>query len=167
MEYLISDTQTVAGQIPPRALSPARLAAEREGVFLVGIGGFPPEGSPLDGAEPQLLAETPGGNLYALTIHAVPLGSQLEWKAFASYTVAWKNAHPSDPSAAFADALPGPSAFSDGQEYPGNEDGARILGDGGKGTITLHNLFGDEITYKKLSQTPAFVWTAGDFSYAP
>jgi hypothetical protein len=174
IEYVVSDTQTVAGAIPPRAISPSRLAAEREGVFLVGLGGFPAEGSPLDGVEPRLVDagtngdRVAGDGVYTITIPDVPLGGVVEWKAFASYTPAWKASHPTDAAAAFADLPPGPSAFSDGQEYPGNEDGVRVLGDlDGDGVIRLRNLFGDETTYKKLSTTEPFLWVVEDFSYAP
>ncbi len=174
LEVRVSASETVAGATPARALSPARLAAEREGIFVVGVGGFPPEGSPLAGAEPRLHDDGQGGDaaaadgVYSLTIPGVALGSTLAWKAFAPYTVAWKNAHPGDASAAFADATPGPAAFSDGQEFPGNENGVRVLGDpDGDGRVHGRALFGDETTYKKLTMTPAFVWLVGDFSYAP
>jgi hypothetical protein len=184
ISYLISNGATVAGQLPPRALSPQRLATEREGVFLRGatvsldgtmtgssdpvtmqLDGFPPDGTPLDGPEPQLVASgTP--NTYIMTVRGIPLGTSIEWKGFASYTVAWKQSHPSDASAQFADALPGPSAYQDGQEYPGNEDGARILGQpDGSGVVHLKVLFGDEITYKKLTNHPAFVWVVGDWAW--
>ena len=174
VEVQVSTTQTVAGSVPPRALSVARVQAEREGLFLVGIGGFPAEGSPLTGAEPQLKDDglngdkTAGDGVYSLRLAGVTLGSTLEWKVFASYTVAWKTAHPDDGSAAFADSAPGPSAFSDGQEFPGNENGARILTHvDGDGVVRLRHLFGDETTYKKLTMTPAFIWATGDFIYAP
>src|SRR5262249_48910721 len=184
ISYLISQGATVAGQIPPRALSPQRLAAEREGVFIRGatvsldgtvtgtsdpvtmqLDGFPPDGTPLDGAEPQL---GPQGapNTFVIRIRDVPLGTSIEWKAFASYTVAWKLAHPGDAPAQFADATPGPSAYQDGQEYPGNENSARILGQpDGSGVVHLRNLFGDEISYKKLTGHPAFVWVVGDWAW--
>jgi hypothetical protein len=153
----------VAGQIPPRVLDPARLDAEREGVFLRGtvvsadgqtldpaspvtmaLGGFPPEGMPLDGPEPMLRDDGQGGDrqagdrVYTLRIPGVPLGTAIEWKAFASYTVAYKNANPDDTAAAFADGTPGPSAYNDGQEYPGNENAVRILGDrNGDGVVVI------------------------------
>jgi hypothetical protein len=184
ISYLVSNGATVAGQLPPRAISPQRLAAEREGVFLRGatlsldgtmtgtldpvtmqLGGFPPDGAPLDTPSPQLTA-TGTGNEYSITIRGVPLGTVIEWKALASYTVAWKDAHPNDPNAQFADARPGPSAWQDGQEYPGNENGARILGQpDGSGVIHLKNLFGDETTYKKLTNHPAFIWVVGDWAW--
>ena len=105
LEILISDTQTAWGSVPARALAPARLDAEREGVFVVGVGGFPPEGSPLGGVEPQALDDgtrgdrVAGDRVYTLAVRDVPLGQALEWKAFAPYTVAWKNAHPQDAAA--------------------------------------------------------------------
>lgn len=172
LEVLVSDVQTVNGRVPPRALSTARLNAEREGLFIVGVGGFPAEGAPLGGVEPRLSDDGSGADrvagdgIYTLLIEDVPLGSTLEWKSFASYTTAWKQGHPSDAAAAFADALPGPSAFSDGQEFPGNENGVRVLGATG-GVLRIRCLFGDETTYKKLTMTKAFVWAARDFAYAP
>jgi hypothetical protein len=185
ISYLIGQS-TVAGQVPPRALTPQRLAQEREGVFLRGatvssdgltvgtndpvtmqLDGFPPDGTPLDGVEPQLTANGTA-NTYAIRIRDVPLGTSIEWKAFASYTVAWKQAHPGDAAAQFADPAPGPSAYQDGQEFPGNEDGARILGQpDGSGVVHLHVLFGDEVTYKKLTNHPAFVWVVGDWTWRP
>jgi hypothetical protein len=168
LEVLLSDTATVAGAVPPRALSPSRLDAEREGLFLVGVGGFPAEGSPLNGAEPALELVSSSPRIYRLVIQDVPLGTQLEWKLFASYTVAWKQAHPQDAAAAFADALAGPSAFSDGQEFPGNENGARIVADlDGDGVVVIRHLFGDETTYKKLSTSPAFLWVAEEHDRDP
>jgi hypothetical protein len=184
LSYLVSQSATVAGEVPPRLLSPTRLAMEREGIFIrgatvsldgtmIGVGdpvtmqldGFPPDGSPLDGPEPQLLPG-PQPNTYVLRIRDVPLGTTIEWKIFASYTVAWKESHPNDPAAQFADPIPGPSAYQDGQEYPGNENAARILGQpDNSGVVHLRNLFGDEITYKKLTNHPAFVWVVGDWSW--
>jgi hypothetical protein len=106
--------------------------------------------------------------VYTLAVRDVPLGTTLEWKAFAPYTVAWKNAHPQDAAAAFADATPGPSAFSDGQEYPGNENGARVIADlDGDGAVRVRTLFGDETGYKKLSRSPAFLWFAEEVAFAP
>src|SRR5204863_228781 len=107
LKYTVSSTTPVAGQLPPRALDPSRLAAEREGVFILGaavsadgmtqdpqnpasttLGGFPAEGAPLDGAEPELDAD--GNNVYSIRIPGVPLGTTIEWKAFASYTTSYK-----------------------------------------------------------------------------
>ena len=96
----------------------------------------------------------------------MPLGSYLLWKSFASYTVAFKNQNPGNLSAAFADATPGPSVFADGQEYPGNENGVRILGDrDGDGVVRITCLFGDEITYKKFTNAPVFVWAVDNVSW--
>jgi hypothetical protein len=182
--YTVSSTTTVAGQLPPRALDPSKLASEREGVFILGaavstdgmtqdpqnpvtmtLGGFPAEGAPLDGAEPQLM---PSGGVYTIRIPAVPLGTTIEWKGFAPYTVAYKNANPGDSAAAFADATPGPSAYGDGQEYPGNENAVRVLGDqNGDGVVTVNVLFGDETSYKKFTMKPAFRWITDDVSWVP
>jgi hypothetical protein len=190
--YYVSNTTPVAGGIPPRALDPARLDAEREGIFLRGttvsadgtmqgdpgdpvnqaLGGFPPEGAPLDGPEPQLFDDgshgdaMAGDRVYTLVVPGVPLGTAIEWKAFAPFTVAWKQGHPNDSAAAFADATPGPSAYGDGQEYPGNENAVRILGDkNGDGRVVINVLFGDETSYKKFTMKPAFRWITDDVSW--
>lgn len=194
LTYRVSQSDTVAGIIPPRALSSATLASQREGLFLLGctvsvdgltkgspsdpvniqLGNFPPEGSPLAGIEPQLLDNgvapdaKAGDSVFAIRVKGVPLGSSLQWKAFAPYTVSYKSTNPGDASAAFADASPGPSVFSDGQEFPGNENAVRILGDkNGDGVVYLHNLFGDEITYKKFTNQPPFVWVVDDHTWVP
>jgi hypothetical protein len=192
--YRVSQSDTAAGIIPPRAISTTTLSAQREGVFLLGctvsvdgatkgaptdpvniqLGNFPPEGSPLTGVEPQLLDNgaapdlKAGDSVFTIRVKDVPLGSSLQWKAFAPYTVSYKNANPGDASAAFADASPGPSVFSDGQEYPGNENAVRILGDkNGDGVVFIHNLFGDEITYKKITNQAPFVWVVDDHTWVP
>jgi len=194
LTYKVSSSDTVAGKIPARAISPATLAAQREGVFMLGcsvstdgltkgdpksplnvqMGYFPPEGQPLNGAEPQLKDDgqgddaAAGDGVFTIRIKGVPLGTSLQWKAFAPYTVAYKNANPGDAQAAFADALPGPSVFSDGQEYPGNENAIRILGDrNGDGVVRIQSLFGDESTYKKFTDTPPFVWVVDDIKWTP
>jgi len=106
--------------------------------------------------------------VFTIRIKGVPLGTSLQWKAFAPYTGAYKNANPGDAQASFADALPGPSVFSDGQEFPGNENAIRILGDrDGDGVVRIENLFGDETTYKKFTNTPPFVWTVDDVKWTP
>jgi hypothetical protein len=183
--YKVSQSDTVAGIIPPRAISPATLAAEREGIFMLGctvsvdgmtkgapgdpinvqMGNFPPEGQPLTGLEPQLLDNgvapdaKAGDSIFSIRIKGVPLGTSLLWKAFASYKQG---------KSAFADAAPGPSVFSDGQEFPGNENAVRILGDrNGDGVVVIHNLFGAETTHKKLTNTPPFVWVVDDHAWLP
>ncbi|HEY1099776.1 MAG TPA: hypothetical protein VGF99_12655, partial [Myxococcota bacterium] len=66
------------------------------------------------------------------------------------------------PGAAFADAPRGPSAFSDGQEFPGNDNAVFIVGDDdGDGTVTIDCLFGDEITFKRKTGFPAFHFALG------
>jgi hypothetical protein len=192
--YRISASDTAAGQIPARAISPATLSTQREGVFLRGstvstdgkakgpptdpinvqLGGFPPEGQPLTGPDPQLLDDgqgadaKPGDDVYSLRIKGVPLGTSLLWKAFASYSVAYKAANPTDPQAAFADPTLGPAVFSDGQEFPGNENAARILSDrDGDGVVRIHCLFGDETSYKKFTDDPPFAWIIDDVTWTP
>jgi hypothetical protein len=189
ISYLISTSNTVNGLIPPRAISPLTLSTQREGVFILGsavstdgtmvssstdpvtmqLGGFPPEGAPITGPVPALQPDSSlGSGWYTITVTGVPLGTTVEWKAFASYSVAYKNANPGDPAAAFANAAPGPSAFADGQEYPGNEDGLRVIGDlDGDGKVAVQVLFGDETTYKKLTGHSAFVWTTDSFTWTP
>jgi Big-like domain-containing protein len=190
IEYVISDSTKVAGMVPSRAISVAELAQSREGVFILGarsapdnspvpgmdppvndaLGGFGVEGQPTAGlAKPLKDSGVPpdlsgGDGVYAIKIPAVPLGTAIIWKAFASYSVQYHQMRPDDPNAAFADALPGPSVFGDGQEYPGNENGALILDDGSSdGVVRIRCLFGDEITYKKHTMGPAYVWIADDF----
>jgi len=194
LTYRISGSDTVAGKIPARAISPTTLAAQREGVFMLGctvstdgklkgdpqsavnvqMGYFPPEGQPLTGVEPQLKDDgqgddaKAGDDIYTIRIKGVPLGTSVQWKVFAPFTVAYKNANPGDAQAAFADSTPGPSVFSDGQEYPGNENGIRILGDkNGDGVVRINNLFGNETTYKKLTDNPPFVWVVDDVKWVP
>ena len=182
--YTVSGNKTVAGKVPPKALDPATLAQSREGVFILGstvsndgktkgdpktdqvtkqLGGFPPVGSPLSGPEPQLLDDglkddkQASDNIYTISIKGVPLGTNLQWKAFASFK-----------AGAFSDATPGPAVYSDGAEYPGNENGVRVMGDlDGDGVVRINNLLGDEITYKKGTDTPPFVWTVGDYQWKP
>jgi hypothetical protein len=189
LSYQISDTQGVVGVgpggsagVPARALSPSAFAQQREGVFLKGtalndagsaplashpftsaLGGFPPDGSPLTGVEPQLKDDgqngdaVAGDNIYTIKISGVPLGSTLSWKAFASFTTSFAAANPSFPGAAFADAPLGPSVFGDGQEYPGNDNAVFLVADlDGDGKIFIDNLFGDEITFKRKTGFPAF-----------
>lgn len=188
LEVRVSDGVAVAGQIPARALSPAAIAESREGVFVLGarasddgepvpgrggavndtLGGFPAEGQPLDGIEPRLSDDGTAGDrvagdgVYSVLVPRVPLGTTLLWKAFAPYTPAYRD-RSGDRSAAFADATPGPSAFSDGQEYPGNDNGVVVLDEGASaGVVRVQAVFGDEVTYKKFAGGPAFVWAAGD-----
>lgn len=187
--YQISDTQGVVGVgaggaagVPARALSPSSFDQQREGLFVLGtalaesgsgpitshpftlaLGGFPEEGSPLDGIEPELHDDGSAGdatandNIYTVLINDVPLGSTLSWKAFASFTTSFGSANPGFPGAAFADAARGPSAFQDGQEYPGNDNAVLLVADAdGDGKINIENLFGDEITFKRKTGFPAF-----------
>jgi hypothetical protein len=189
LSYQISDTQGVVGVgaggalgVPGRALSPSSFDQQREGLFVLGtalsetgsgpiashpftvaLGGFPAEGSPLDGVEPELLDDGTDGdvaandNIYTVVISGVPLGSTLSWKAFASFTTSFAAANPSFPGAAFADATRGPSVFGDGQEFPGNDNAVLLIADAdGDGRITIENLFGDEITFKRKTGFPAF-----------
>jgi hypothetical protein len=132
------------------------------------LGGFPREGQPLDGIEPRLHDDgttgdrVAGDGIYSVLVPRVPLGTTLLWKAFAPYTTGYRD-RSGDRAAAFADATPGPSAFSDGQEYPGNENGVIVLDEGATaGVVRIQAVFGDEVTYKKFSAGPAFVWAAGD-----
>lgn len=183
LTYLISTNATVVGTQPGRALSPAQLDEQREGVFVLGtaltedgsqpvashpftqaLGGFPSEdeGGTLEGVEEQLKDdgtqgdEAAGDRVYTLRVPGVPLGSTLSWKAIASYSTAYRDAS-GDPFAAFADAQPGPFNFSDGQEFPGNDDAAYLVADlDGDGKIHLENLYGDEITFKRKTGSPAF-----------
>lgn len=189
LTYQISDTQGVVGVgaggsagVPARALSPSTFSQQREGVFLLGaalndagsaplathpftaaLGGFPAEGAPLDGVEPELKDDgqngdlVAGDNIYTLKVSGVPLGSTLSWKAFASFTTSFAQQNPSFPGAAFADAPRGPSVFGDGQEYPGNDNAVLLVADSdGDGKIVVDNLFGDEITFKRKTGFPAF-----------
>lgn len=189
LTYQVSDTAGVLGvgpggtpASPARALSPSTLQQQREGLFILGtalddsgaspiashpatlaLGGFPDEGAPLDGVEPQLRDDGTEGdvlandNIFTLRIPDVPLGSTVSWKAFASFTTAFGQQNPQVPGAAFADASPGPSVFSDGQEYPGNDNAVLLVADAdGDGVIHIDNLFGDEITFKRTTGRPAF-----------
>jgi len=191
IRYLISATAQVVGvgqggaaATPARAISPSQLTSQREGVFILGtalsqdgsmpvtdspvtmtLGGFPTEGSPLDGAEPQLKDDGTNGDMtandndFTIVVSNVPLGTVLSYKAFASYSVAYQMANPNDPLAAFADATPGPRVFGDGQEYPGNDNAAWILADeNGDGRVVLDNLYGDEITFKRKTGFRPFAW---------
>lgn len=191
LTYRVSGSDQVGGMIPARAITPQDVLDQREGIFVLGstatpdggkiepadaitkqLGTFPPEGQPTAGLAKQLADNgqngdiTAGDAVYAIRLKDVPLGTTILWKAFASYTVAYKNANPENLSAAFADATPGPAVFGDGQEYPGNENGVRILGDSdGDGVVRIDCLFGDEVTYKKFTNAPVFVWTVGDVSW--
>ncbi|MEW5852748.1 MAG: Ig-like domain-containing protein [Myxococcota bacterium] len=195
LRYVISNTAAVVGVgsggaagIPARAISPQRLASEREGVFIKGtaltengaspvtdhavtqtLGGFPEEGSPLDGAEPGLRDDGQSGdatandNIFTITIPNVPLGSVLSYKAFASYSTSYRDSS-GDPLASFADATPGPFVFADGQEYPGHDNGAWILADeNGDGRVVLENLFGDEVTFKRKTGFRPFAWVTDEW----
>jgi hypothetical protein len=194
LTYLISDTAGVVGvgaggaaAPPARALSPSTLAQQREGVFVLGtalsrdgrttvashpftaaLGGFPADGAPLAGVEPQLKDDgtqgdaVAGDNVYSLRIDDVPVGSTLSWKAFASFSSAFGAANPGFPGASFADAPSGPSVFGDGQEYPGNDNAVFIVGDDdGDGVVRVECLFGDEITFKRKTGFPAFHMAIG------
>lgn len=191
LTYKISRTEKVAGVVPSRALSLSELNDQREGVFILGtvsnsggtksselpdltsqLGTFPPEGQPTAGLAQALLDDGQNGDIqagdgvYSIRIENVPLGTYFLWKGFASFSVEYKNSHPSNLSAAFADDLAGPSIFSDGQEYPGNENGVRIVSDpDDDGAIYVNCLFGDEITYKKFTDSPIFKLAVGDTSW--
>ena len=141
----------------------------------VQLGTFPAEESPLTGIDPQLKDDGQGAdakagdNVYTIRIKGVPLGTSIIYKAFAPYTVACKSTPTCTgyAQAAFADATPGPAAFSDGQEFPGNENAVRILGDrDGDGVVRIDNLFGDETTYKKFTNKAPFVWVVDDVKWA-
>lgn len=189
LEVAISKSTEVGGRVPSRALSLAELSESREGVFVLGaraqvdhrpapgrdgpvndaLFGFPLEGQPLDGIEPKLedngvgADRVAGDGVYSILVPNVPLGTTLLWKAFAPYSVRYRDQNPADRAAVYADLLPGPSAFADGQEYPGNENGAVILDEGAEpGTLRLRALFGDELTYKKSSGGPAYFWAYRD-----
>ena len=189
LTYTISDSIGVVGvgaggaaSPPSRALSPATVSQQREGVFVLGtalsqngatqianhpfttaLGGFPADGAPLTGVEPELRDDGSNGdrtardNVYTVRIPGVPVGSTLSWKSFASFTTAFASSNPTFPGAAFADAARGPAAFGDGQEYPGNDNAVFIVGDDdGDGVVTVDCLFGDEITFKRKTGFPAF-----------
>jgi len=189
LEVVASTTIAVAGQVPSRAIDLGTLSGEREGLFVLGaragadlapvsgtsgpindtLRGFPPEGLPLDGIEPKLRDDgnapdrAAGDGIFTVLIPRVPLGTTFLWKAFAPFSVGYRDANPSDDAAAFADAVPGPSAFADGQEFPGNENGVVILDEGQTpGLVRVRALFGDEVSYKKFSGREAYVWLAGD-----
>ncbi|MFO0725673.1 MAG: choice-of-anchor X domain-containing protein [Myxococcota bacterium] len=189
LEVIASSTIAVAGQVPARSLSLGTLTDQREGVFVLGaraaadllpspgqsgpindtLHGFPAEGLPLDGIEPKLRDDgtapdrVAGDGVFAVLIPRVPLGTTFLWKAFAPFTVGYRDRNPSDDAAAFADAVPGPSAFADGQEFPGNENGLIVLDEGATpGVVRIRALFGDEISYKKFTGREAFVWLTGD-----
>ncbi|MCK6548348.1 hypothetical protein L6R52_21045, partial [Myxococcota bacterium] len=171
------------------AISLAALSESREGVFVLGarqgadgrpaqgrdapvndvLGGFGVEGQPLDGLEPRLADGgappdlVAGDGVFSILVPRVPLGTTIIWKAFAPFTTEYRDRNPGDTLAAFADALPGPSTFTDGQEYPGNENGAVVLDDGSSdGVVRIRCLFGDEVTYKKGTNGAAYVWVFDD-----
>ena len=189
LTYLVSDSAGVVGvgaggaaAPPARALSPSTLSQQREGLFVLGtalsrdgttsvpghpfsaaLGGFPADGAPLDGLEPELKDDgtqgdaVAGDNVYSLRIADVPVGSTLAWKAFASFTPSFGAANPGFPGASFADGPRGPSVFGDGQEYPGNDNAVFVVGDDdGDGVVHVDCLFGDEITFKRKTGFPAF-----------
>jgi hypothetical protein len=194
LTYLVSDSTGVVGvgaggaaAPPARAISAATLSQQREGVFALGtalsadgvtelashpftsaLSGFPDDGAPLTGVEPELKDDGTNGdrtsrdNVYTLRINDVPVGSTLSWKAFASFTTAFGSANPQVPGASFADATRGPSAFGDGQEYPGNDNAVFVIGDDdADGIVTIECLFGDEITFKRKTGFPAFHMAIG------
>jgi hypothetical protein len=189
LEYEISDTKMVAGRRPARAIGLADFSDSREGLYIVGarldelnqviqgddgpvnrnLGGFPVEGQPLEGIETRLKDDGLGPDkvaddgIFSVLIEEVPLGTKMVWKAFAPYTTQYRDENPTRLEAAFADALPGPSVYADGQEYPGNENGALILNAGGvPGVLRIRCLFGDEITYKKNTGSAVYHWAAHD-----
>ncbi|MBI2377549.1 MAG: hypothetical protein HYV07_26345 [Deltaproteobacteria bacterium] len=188
LEYAVTDSIPVAGQVPSRALGLLELEDSREGIFVIGaraderglpisgadgpvssvLHGFPEEGQPLDGLEPQLVDDGTSGDaragdgVFSIAIPRVPLGTTMVWKAFAPYRTDFRDRNPTNSSAAFADSVPGPSSFSDGQEFPGNENGATIVG--GEDVVRIRCIFGDEITYKKFANGPVFVWLSGGFA---
>jgi hypothetical protein len=189
LEYRVSDTERIAGSVPARAISLATLSESREGVFVLGarqgvdgrpvtgrdapvndvLGGFGVEGQALDGIEPRLSDNgappdlAAGDGIFSIVVPRVPLGTTIIWKAFASFSTQYRDRNPADTLAAFADGLPGPSTFTDGQEFPGNENGALVLDDGSSdGVVRIRCLFGDELTYKKSTGGAAFVWVFDD-----
>ncbi|MCC7380368.1 MAG: hypothetical protein IT384_00955 [Deltaproteobacteria bacterium] len=189
LELEVSDGVLIAGQVPSRAISLAELTEAREGIFVLGaraardlwpepgssgpineaLKGFPAEGQPLDGLEPRLRDDgsvpdrVAGDGVFSILVPAVPLGTTMLWKAFAPFSTGYRDRNPTDDAAAFADALPGPSVFSDGQEFPGHENGAVILDEGAElGVVRVRALFGDEITYKKFSGQAAYLWVVHD-----
>jgi len=183
--------------IPGRAISTDTLAREREGVFIRGsgfeadgataiasnpvtvtLGGFPARGQAeiegFAGEDPRLYDDATHGDrvagdgIYSIAISGVPLGSTIAFKAFASFSVQYRDQNPNDSRAALADAIPGPSQYADGEEYPGNDNGCRLLADSdGDGRIVLRALFGDEITYKRFENTPVFAWVDDVFERIP
>jgi len=125
------------------------------------------------GADPQLFDDATHGDrvagdgIFSLLIHDVPLGSVVAYKSFASYSVAYRDSS-GDPAALSADADPGPSQYDDGEEYPGNDNGAWIIGDSdGDGLVVLRNLFGDEVSYKRREDQPVFVWVDDVYERIP
>lgn len=173
---------------PARALSPSSFASQREGLFVLGtalsadgitdiashpfttaLAGFPEDGAALTGVEPELKDDGTQGdrtardNIYSLRISAVPVGSTLSWKAFASFTPAFAAQNPGFPGAAFADAPRGPAVFGDGQEFPGNDNAVFVVGDDDDdGVVTIECVFGDEITFKRKTGFPAFHMAVGN-----
>jgi hypothetical protein len=200
LRYLVSSSAGVVGvgaggsSAPPaRALSPATLASQREGVFVLGtalsldgtmpvqghpftsaLRGFPADGSPLSGVEPELKDDgtqgddVAGDHVYSLRIANVPVGSTLAWKAFASFTTTFGSQNPDVPGAAFADDARGPSVFGDGQEYPGNDNAIFLVGDDDDdGVVHIDCLFGDEITFKRKTGFGAYFVAVGDARRRP
>jgi hypothetical protein len=167
---------------PNRSLSPGDFDSQREGLFVVGtaltesgadpltdhaftlaLGGYPPDGAPMVGEELQATDDGTGGDVaagdrvYSVLVPDVPLGSTLSWKGFASFTTDFAAANPQFPGASFADAPLGPGAFSDGQEFPGNDNAVYLVADiDGDGKVVIENLFGDEITFKRKTGFAAF-----------
>lgn len=183
--------------VPGRALAPTTLELEREGLFIRGtglaadgatrlpshpatlvLGGFPARGADeiagFAGVDPELRDDGAGGDrvagddIYTVVIPDVPVGSTIAYKAFAPFSVAFRDANPLDARAALADATPGPSQYADGEEYPGNDNGCRILADSdGDGVVVIRNIFGDEVTYKRFEDHPVFVWVDDEFQAIP
>ncbi|MEE2904704.1 MAG: Ig-like domain-containing protein [Myxococcota bacterium] len=187
LEYEVSETKTVAGRRPARAIGLAEFGDSREGLYVIGsrldelnqpvagalgpvnsvLGGFPPEGQPLDGIEARLRDDglgpdlVAGDGIFSILLEDVPLGTKMIWKAFAPFTTEYRDSNPTKLEAAFADSLPGPSAYSDGQEYPGNENGTWILdADSQTGVLRIRCLYGDEVTYKKNTGADVYYWSA-------
>ena len=189
LEYEVSNSQLRGGRIPSRAIGLAEFSESREGLYVLGarldgrnqpvagrqgavnqtLGGFPPEGQPLDGIEARLRDDgrapdrVAGDGVFSILLPQVPLGTNLVWKAFAPFTTEYRDANPTRVEAAFADALPGPNVYADGQEYPGNENGATVLDEGTEpGVLRIRCLFGDEFTYKKHTGGAPYYWAASD-----
>jgi len=113
----------------------------------------------MSGGSPLLVAASPATSLdgFDATRQGDYSGALKYWQ---------ERARTGDAQAQFADATPGPSVFSDGQEYPGNENAVRVLGDSdGDGVVRIENLFGDETSFKKFTDSPPFSWIVGDVSW--